>query len=523
MMRWRPAGWVVLAACLAVAAALAALALTGPTRPSASPAKPRPPAPEPASPPVKVCGNDAILGRGPSSPPRGAVTVPAGDNSNISWGQANTTYWFAPGTHTLGDGEFAQIEPADGDTFIGAPGAILDGRGKNHYAFTGDASKVTIKYLTIQDFGVGSSATSSSGDNGGQGVVNHNSGHGWAMKYLNVQYNAGAGVFMGTSNTISYSCLRDNGEYGIQGLGNDPGRFGATHLTIEHNEISGNNTWDWEKKNAGCGCSGADKFWNVADVRITGNYIHDNHGPGIWADTDNTNFNVQGNYLSYNDGEAVIYETSYNLLLAHNTFIRNALVYGPAIHGLPAPAVYISESGGDGRLPHGYSAAIDITHNTFTDNWAGVVLWENADRYCGSVANTSTDFCTLVNPSVAKISTCKNPGLVRTTPYYDDCRWKTQNVRVSSNYFIFDPKHIGPQCTPANFCGFNGIFSQWGSFPPYKGMAVENDITFDQNNHFTSNSYEGPWRFTIHQQGNVVTWTAWRRGPYRQDAGSTMN
>jgi parallel beta-helix repeat protein len=536
--RRRPAGWA-LAACFA--AALISLAgLTGlvlallhqpnpPRSPAAGPASPAaagpasPRAAGPASPPVRVCGNEAILGRGPASPPPGAVTIPAGDNSGVDWHRADTTYWFAPGRHTLGIGEFTQIQPANGGTFIGAPGAILDGQGHNHYAFTEYASNVTIKYLTIQDFGVGSSASTPSGDNGGQGVVNHNAGPGWVMKYLTVQYNAGAGVFVGTDGTLSYSCLRDNGEYGFQGQGGDSGRFGGTNLTIDHNEVTGNNTWNWESKNSGCGCSGANKFWNVANVRLTDNYIHDNHGPGIWADTDNANFDVTGNYVSNNDGEAVIYEISYNLRLAHNTFVRNALVDGPALGGFPDAAVYISESGGDSRVPHSYGAAIAISGNTFIDNWSGVVLWENADRYCGTGANASTGYCTLVNPSVATVRNCSNSSHIGTKPYFHDCRWKTRNVLVSGNYFTFDPAKIGRDCTPANYCGFNGIFSQWGSWVPYKGTVVENHITFDQNNHFMSNTYKGPWRFTAHQQGNVVSWATWRGAPYEQDAGSTLN
>lgn len=435
----------------------------------------------------------------------------------------DTTFWFAPGTHTLGTAQFSQIIPADGDRFIGAPGAVLDGKGHNHYAFTGTASNVTIKYLTIRDFGVGSSASTPSGDDAGQGVVNHDSGRGWVMKYLTVKDNAGAGVFVGTDGTLSHSCLRNNAEYGFQGQGGDSGRFSARHLTINRNEVTGNNTWNWESKNSGCGCSGADKFWNVADVRLTDNYIHDNRGPGIWADTNNANFYVAGNYVSDNDGQGVIYEISYNLRLVHNTFIRNALVQGQAIRGFPDSAVYISESGGDSRVPHSYGAAIDISSNTFTDNWGGVVLWENADRYCGSGANTSTGYCTLVNPSISTVRNCTNSRLIGTEPYFQDCRWETKNVLVSANEFNFDPAKIGPRCTAANYCGFNGIFSEWGSWMPYKGTVVEDHITFGQNNHFRSNSYNGPWRFTAQEQGNLVSWAEWRGGPYNQDRGSTLS
>jgi len=480
-----------------------------------------------ASPPVRICGNKAILAGGPSSPGEGAITIPAGDDSGTAIERSlairpDSTYWFAPGRHTLGTGELNEIVPANGDTFVGAPGAILDGQGDNNFAFDGNASDVTIKYLTVQDFGHGSSATSPSGANANQAVVNHDSGRDWVMKYLTVQYDAGAGVIVGTDGILSYSCLRDNGQYGFQGIGDDPGPFGATHLTVDHNEITGNDSWNWETKVAHCGCSGADKFWNVADVSLTDNYIHNNHGTGIWADTDNANFDVRGNYVSDNDDEAVIYEISYNLRLTDNTFVRNALVEEAASRGFPVSAVYISEAGGDSRVPDSYGASIDISSNTFIDNWGGVVLWEDAGRFCGSQANTSAGHCTLVDPSVATAGSCGNPDLIGIEPYYRDCRWKTQHVRVSDNDFIFDPADIGPDCTPAKYCGFNGIFSQRGSVRPYRGTVVEKNITFDQNNHFVSNRYSGPWRFMVLQRGNAVSWATWRAKPYGQDAGSTQ-
>ena len=507
---------------------LAASACSAPVSYYSSAVDPAPPFAPPASPPAHVCGNKTLLAGGPSSPPKGAVVVPSGDDSGSAIARdrairPDTTYWFAPGTHTLGTNPYAQIIPADGDTFIGAPDAILDGQGDNRYAFTGTASNVTIKYLTIQNFGKNSSATTPSGANSGQGVVNNGSGRGWVMKYLTVQHNAGAGVFVGTDDVLSYSCLRNNGEYGFQGIGHSKGQFGATHLTISYNEVIGNNTWNWESKDPGCGCSGADKFWNVADVSLIDNYIHNNHGPGIWADTDNANFDVEGNYVSNNDDVAIIYEVSYNLRLANNTFFRNDFVGGPGTHGFPEPAVYISESGGDMRVPHSYGAEINISDNMFIDNWGGVVLYENADRYCSSRANDSTGYCTFANPSVATIRNCANSSLIRTQPYYSDCRWKTQNVRVTGNDFVFDPADIGPECTRANFCGFNGVFSLQGSLGTYKGSAVENHITFDQNNYFASNTYTGPWRFMVLYQGNAVSWAAWRGRPYGQDQGSTMN
>jgi hypothetical protein len=470
-----------------------------------------PPASVPA--PARVCGNKAILGGGPSSPPKGAVIIRAGDDSGTAlahnWTmEPRKTYWFAPGRHTLGGGQFSQIIPADGDTFIGAPGAILDGQRQNLYAFAQTASNVTIRYLTIENFGA-------PGQNNGQGVVNNGAASGWRIDHVTVRNNAGAGVMLGPGNVLAYSCLQDNGEYGFAA--------GGSRIAVDHNEIVGNNTDDWEARRSGCGCTGGAKFWDTDGATVTGNYVHGNLGPGLWADTNNRGFDVEHNYFADNQGVGFIYEISYNLRLANNIFIRNALEAGPNLGGFPDSAVYISESGSDSRVPGPYGNTLAITGNTFIDNWGGVVLWENANRYCGSGANTSTGYCTLVNPSAAKVSNCGNAHLIGNKPYYDDCRWKTQNVLVSHNNFTFDPARIGPDCTVENYCGFNGVFSQWGVWMPYHGTVVENHITFDQNNRFMSNAYHGPWRFVVQGQGNVVSWATWQGSTYHQDAHSTMD
>ena len=49
----------------------------------------------------------------------------------------------------------------------------------------------------------------------------------------------------------------------------------------------------------------------------------------------------------------------------------------------PDASIYISESGGDARVPHDLvgSPTIDISNNLIEDNYNGVTLWENADRF----------------------------------------------------------------------------------------------------------------------------------------------
>lgn len=461
-----------------------------------------------------ICGQRSVLGGGPATAPADAVVVPAGSDVGIRLGKAHTTYWFAPGIHTLGANHYAQIVPGSGSAYIGAPGAILDGKHSNYYAFGGTAAHVTISYLTIQNFGT-------SGGNQNQGVVNHNSAAYWTIDHSTITQNAGAGVMLGTHNTLSYDCLSDNQQYGFNAY--SPTAQPAA-LVLDHNEIVANDTYDWEAKVPGCGCSGGGKFWDVDGAVITNNRIVGNGSVGLWADTNNRGFEIRSNYIADNYSYGIIYEISYNAAIVNNTFVRNGLGGGPQNAGFPTSAIYISESGADSLVASDYNQTFEITGNSFVNNWGGVVLWENANRFCNSPANTSTGACTLDDPSVVNLKSC-SPKNIKKLLYFNDCRWKVQNVSVSHNVFDFNPNSLGVKCTPQYNCGFQGIFSQFGTFPswsPYHGTLVEEHITYGQNNHFSDNTYNGPWQFMAEQQGNVVSWWQWRSDPNGQDKGSTL-
>jgi hypothetical protein len=479
-----------------------------PTPTSSPPPVDSPPTP-PTAPPATVCGDTDLLS-GPITAPAGAVTISPEQSveSVVDAAPAGTTFWFEPGTYTLGSGEFDQIVPDDGDTFVGAPGAIINGQNLNDYAFVGDATNVTIEYLTVENFGP-------TGGNQDQGVVNHDSAAGWTIEYSTITDNAGAGTMVGSNNVLRYNCLQDNGQYGFNAYSTD----GPSNIVLDHNEIAGNDTYDFEEHDPGCGCTGGGKFWVVDGASVTDNYVHDNDGVGLWADTNNRGFDIEGNYISGNAAEGVIYEISYNALIQANTFVRNGFVEGIADPGFPTAALYLSESGADSRVDSAYNQTLAVQNNVFTDNWGGVTLWENADRFCNSPDNSSSGDCTLVNPSEANLGTCVT-GTINDPPYYSDCRWKTQNVLVSGNTFSFDPADIGDDCTPANSCGFNALISNYGTDPswsPYQGEVVEQAITFDQNNLFQDNTYTGPWSFMAHDQGTVLTLAQWQAAPYNQD------
>ncbi len=397
---------LVLGVVVLVVAALAAVGIfvlgddpaakSAPPPTPGSPAVTNAPVTAPSAPPARICGNSKVL-FGPATAPAGAVVVSTSENVNdlTEANPAGTTFWLSPGTHKLGNGPFAQVIPKDGNTYIGAPGAILDGGRRNRYAFTGYATAVTLKNLTIQNFGPVRT-------NNDEGVVNHDSAGRWTLTGNTIKDNAGAGVMVGDHNVVRGNCLQNNGQYGFNAY--NPGKVAG--ITIEGNEIAGNNTDDWERLKVGCGCTGGGKFWEVTGAVVRNNWVHDNHSAGLWADTNNTGFVIEGNYISGNLAEGLVYETSYNAGIRGNAFVRNGLGKGPTNHGFPTPALYISESGSDPRAAGVFNQTFEISKNVFTDNWAGVILWENADRFAGSAANTSTGSGTLVNPSVANAKTC---------------------------------------------------------------------------------------------------------------------
>jgi hypothetical protein len=277
------------------------------------------------------------------------------------------------------------------------------------------------------------------------------------------------------------------------------------------------------------GAAGGGKFWEVNGATVTGNWVHDNGFSGLWADTDNVGLNISDNYIDNNWAEGIIYEASYNASITDNTFINNAWGGGPSpgLGGFPDGAIYISESGSDSRVSSTYGSTFAVTGNTFTNNWGGVVIYENSNRACGI---SNDQLCTLVDPTVYTLTSCgdniPNGSTTDTPDYVDNCRWKSQNVSVSDNTFSFTASDIGADCTVSTDCGFNGLFSEPGTQPtttydgawpvdasyPYANYVVPNNISNNQNNSFSENTYCGSWNFVGFAQGDNMTQVQWTSG-----------
>jgi hypothetical protein len=506
----------------------------------------------PSEPPANYC-QAGVMPSGPATPPEGAIVVPAGDNSGFDFRRAGVTFWFEPGVHTLGTDKYSQIIAQNGSTYLGGPGAIIDGQNRNHYAFTNTAQNVVVRYLTIQNFGRYSDDPLQDYGNFDQGVVNHDAGDHWTIEYNTIANNRGAGVFLGSHNKVSFNCLKNNGQYGfsmykrpLQSEGPPtpeqpaPGRSAIVDIELSHNEIAGNNVDDWEASTK-CGCTGGGKFWDVRGARIVGNYVHDNRGTGLWADTNNIDFLFENNYIRDNDGVGIWYEISYNATIRANTFINNGWTSGNADRGAPAPAIYLSESGGDSRLPKEVSGSdrLRIYDNYFENNFSGVSIYESANRFCNSNGNTSQVYCTpFVHPALIVRPDPENPSsypapVSHLHPCYTeidgdatlqrDCRWHAKNIEVTGNEFYFDPAVV--PCGSSSFCGAQALYATGDnnlSWSPYTVQQVQNDVMFNNNNRFANNHYYGPWRFAK-RYGEAMSFKSWQAAPYLQDAGSTTD
>ncbi|ALO13089.1 Lipoprotein [Streptomyces venezuelae] len=457
---------------------------------------------------ARVCAEPPA---GPAKAPAGAVTVDpsvVGDlAAKTESSPPHTTFWLRPGTHRLEPDAYAQVVPKEGNRYLGAPGAVLDGRKTNQYAFGGTARDVTIRHLTVERFVAPNN----------EGVVNHDMADGWVVEHARIQYNSGAGLMAGARQQVRASCLRGNGQYGMNAYKTGDSIKG---LVVEGNEVVGNNTDDWERRQPGCGCTAGIKFWAVDGADIRGNWVHDNRGAGLWADTNNNDFRFEDNVLEANDGAALIYETSYNAVIRNNTIRRNNVVeargYAKDGDDFPYGTVYVSESGGEPRVP-ARTDKIEIYGNVLENNWSGITLWENADRFCNSPSNTSTGYCTLLVKDAARCA----PPAIAAAPLRDDCRWKTQRVDIHGNRFVLDKSAL--DCTVG--CDRMAVVANSGTSPdwsPYKGEGVSEAITRGQQNRWRDNVYLGPWTFVAHAPGRTLGLDQWRGAPYRQDAGSTF-
>ena len=189
----------------------------------------------------------------------------------------------------------------------------------------------------------------------------------------------------------------------------------------------------------------------------------------------------------------------------------------------PDAAIYISESGGDARVPYGLvgSPTIDISNNLIEDNYNGVTLWENADR-SAAPRRTRPAATARWQTRVVKLSTCTATTITK-APYNADCRWKTQNVKVHHNTFKMNPErlancpteHVWPQRHLRQLRQLSRVVALQGR-DGEQGHHLRPGQCL-QRQHLRR-------AVELHRlgRGPLPDASAWQSAPYDQDRGSTF-
>ena len=163
----------------------------------------------------------------------GAVPIGTGDNAQtvVSAHGAGTTYVVKAGMH---DRNFS-VQPKPGDTFCGEPGAVLDGGRSLQFAFSGQATNVTLDSITVQNYNTGRQRGAIQPDT-------HASG--WVVRNVSALRNDWAGLMAADGMKILGGHYNDNDQLGIggnaatgvllDGLDGDPTTFDGPELARNH-------------------------------------------------------------------------------------------------------------------------------------------------------------------------------------------------------------------------------------------------------------------------------------------------
>jgi hypothetical protein len=198
-------------------------------------------------------------------------------------------------------------------------------------AFSSRANNVTVRSLIVEKYATPAQMAPIAPDS-----WQNPGGLNWVIEDNEVRWNHAVGIGAATGVRISRNFIHHNGATGIVGGGNS--------LIVENNEIAFNNYnvwffWHWE--------AGGYKFVKSNGVTARNNYVHDNHGAGLWTDFDNINILTEGNRVENNEGPGIFHEISCDAVTRNNVvrnnrnwsniFVsnsKNTEVYGNTVEGL---------------------------------------------------------------------------------------------------------------------------------------------------------------------------------------------
>jgi parallel beta-helix repeat protein len=127
--------------------------------------------------------------------------------------------------------------------------------------------------------------------------------------------------------------------------------------------------------------AGGGKAHNTRHLTFKSNYVHDNGGAGLWADTDNIYTTFDGNTVNNNWGAGIYEEASFDAAIINNTITNNGMPSSPGGGNRQGWAwdagIQLRRSGGLSA-----SAPLIISGNVVKNNYNGISLIESPRAGC---------------------------------------------------------------------------------------------------------------------------------------------
>lgn len=329
------------------------------------------------------------------APPSGYVVISPGQNIQdaINSNAAGTAFLLRAGVHSA-----SGLTPKDRQQFVGEEGAVLSGGNRLALAFVGDAANVLIDNLVIENYA-----------NRPQFGAIHATGPGWTIRNSEFRYNAGAGLAFNSGWRVSGNYIHHNSQIGI--IGSSAGAI------VENNEIAFNNWTDaydpnWE--------AGGSKFVRTQGLIVRNNYVHDNHGPGLWTDYNNVNTLYEGNTVIGNYGPGIFHEISYDAVIRNNRVEGNAFQFYTG-------GILITES-----------SNVEVSGNSVSGNDGGIVAIQGSGRGSGDYGAFIVENLWVHNNSVTY-----QQGWTGVSDQVGDGAVYTRNNRFEANVYTVPQAYNG--------------------------------------------------------------------------------
>lgn len=265
-----------------------------------------------------------------TDPYAGAIVVQPGEDlaAIVAENAPGSIFLLGAGTHAVQD-----LEPRDGDQFVGEGEVVVDGGGAEAFAFgnvAGVSRDVVLRNLVITGYRSPYYAAIHGPDT-----------EGWLIEDVEVTGTFREGIATGTGMVIRNSHVHRNGAGGITGDGVSAVRIEATE--VAYNGAVGADTVPEFSRGAGI------DFGRSSDVVVENSFVHHNTDEGVYMRTDNTGVVIESNRVEDNGGSGILYAVSCNAVIRGNEVRRNghdspSWLFGAGIAVLAASSVEVAEN-----------------------------------------------------------------------------------------------------------------------------------------------------------------------------------